>query len=327
MSKILITGAAGFVGFHLAKRLSKGNNELVLVDNLSRGRMDDDYSELITRGKIKFINADITDRDFFASLKDDFNYIYHLAAVLGVKNVIREPEKVLYVNALSTLNLLEWIKLKEIKRVLFSSTSESYAGTMRAYGVPVPTPESISLNIDDIFSPRTTYALSKIFGESCFINYSRKYNIPFTIFRFHNIYGPRMGYAHVIPELIIKTSKSKNTLDVFSVKQTRAFCYIDDAINAILLCAGKENTVGEVINVGNSTEEIEIGDLASMIIKTIGKDLVINPLENTPGSPDRRCPDISKLVNLTGFDPKISLVEGIGLTYNWYKHKLGEKHE
>ena len=327
MSKILITGAAGFVGFHLAKRLSESNNELVLVDNLSRGKMDDEFSALITRQNIQFINGDITDIDFFANLKDGFNYIYHLAAVIGVKNVMNEPEKVLYVNALSTLYLLEWLKHKEIKRVLFSSTSETYSGTMKEYGVPIPTPENVNLTIADIFSPRTTYALSKIFGESCFINYSRKYNIPYTIFRLHNIYGPRMGFTHVIPELITKAIKSQKELDVFSVKQTRAFCYIDDAINAILLCAGKKNTVGEIINIGNPKEEIEICKLADIIIKTIGKELAINPLENISGSPDRRCPDISKLVNLTGFDPKIELKEGIGLTYNWYKRRLGKDHE
>ena len=327
MKRILITGAAGFIGFHLARKLFDEGHELILVDNLSRGRIDDDFSRLVDCKRIKFINEDLTDKNFYTTLNGDLDYVYHLAAVIGVNNVMREPEKVLYVNALSTLCLLEWLKHKEIKRVLFSSTSETYSGTMKEYGVPIPTPENVNLTIADIFSPRTTYALSKIFGESCFINYSRKYNIPYTIFRLHNIYGPRMGFTHVIPELITKAIKSQKELDVFSVKQTRAFCYIDDAINAILLCAGKKNTVGEIINIGNPKEEIEICKLADIIIKTIGKELAINPLENISGSPDRRCPDISKLVNLTGFDPKIELKEGIGLTYNWYKRRLGKDHE
>jgi UDP-glucose 4-epimerase/UDP-glucuronate decarboxylase len=327
MKKILITGAAGFIGFHLAKRLFNENHEITIIDNLSRGKIDDDLSKLIECKEVRFINADLTDKDFYMTFKGDFDYVYHFAAMAGVKNVLNKPEKFLYVNALSTLYLLEWLKYKKIERVLFSSTSESYAGTMKEYGVPVPTPEAVNLTIDNIFNPRSTYALSKIFGESCFINYSRKYNIPFTIFRFHNIYGPRMGFAHVIPELILKAAKSQKELDVFSTEQTRAFCYIDDAIDAILLCSEKDNTIGEIINIGNSKEEIKIGELAAKIIKIINSDLEIKPLENTVGSPDRRCPDTSKLVNLTGFIPKIELEEGINLTYDWYKYRLQEAYE
>jgi nucleoside-diphosphate-sugar epimerase len=233
----------------------------------------------------------------------------------------------LLVNAISTLYLFEYAKrLSNLKRILFSSTSEIYAGTLKHFGITVPTPETEPLTLDDITSPRTTYMLSKMYGESIAFNYGRLYNIPFTVVRYHNVYGPRMGFLHVVPEMFIKI-RDNDTIDVASPTHTRAFCYIDDAVASTILVTEHPQTQGEIINIGNQEQEIAIRDLVRTIAKVMGKSITLNELPDTPGSPARRCPDTSKIKSLTGFEPKVALEEGITRMYAWYKDKLDSRHE
>lgn len=322
MAKILITGGAGFVGYHLARHLSKNDsNTLHIVDNLSRGKQDPAFEELLRNNNIKFIKADLTNPKFYELLDDDYDYIYALAAVIGVKNIISNPDKALYANTLTILNLLEWIKNtnKSLKKLFFPSSSEVYAGTFKHYNAPIPTDEKVNLTVEDISLPRTTYALSKMVGESACFNYCKKYKIPFIIGRYHNVYGPRMGNNHVIPELLLKAKVAREYLDVHSVNHTRAFCYLDDAAEMTIGLTQLSNLSGEIFNIGNSEEEITIGKLAQKIINTVNPSLKIKALDNQDGSPERRCPNIDKLKKAIHFKPKISLNNGIALTWEWYK--------
>jgi nucleoside-diphosphate-sugar epimerase len=328
LSSILITGGAGFIGQAVARALSdKPNANVIIADNFARGRMDAELQALLERPNVRFLQGDLTDKAFFDALPTDVEYIYHLAAVIGVRNVLENPDKVLYVNAISTLYLFEYAKrLPNLKRVLFSSTSEVYAGTLKHFGIAVPTPETEKLALDDISSPRTTYMLSKMYGESICFNYGRLYSIPFTIVRYHNVYGPRMGFLHVIPEMFIKI-RNNDVIDVASPTHTRAFCYIDDAVRATITATEHPKAAGEVLNIGNQREEIAIRDLVRTIARVMQKDITINDLPDTPGSPARRCPDMSKLKSLTGYEPSISLEEGVARMYAWYADKLDEKYE
>jgi len=149
MKKVLITGGAGFVGYFLAKKLVEdGNTEVTIIDNLQRGRKDEELDALLNDNSVSFINADITDKSVFDNLRKDYDYIYHLAAVIGVRNVQENPDRVLYVNAISNLLLLEFAKeCSNLKKIFFSSTSEIYAGTLKHYGIPVPTPEDVNLTL------------------------------------------------------------------------------------------------------------------------------------------------------------------------------------
>ena len=325
MIKVLVTGGAGFIGFHLVKYLIKKTGyEVHLVDNLSRGKMDSDLKELLNFSSVHFTQADLTDCRAFSLFDSDYNYIYHLAAIIGVKNVLEHPDNVLYVNAISLLNLLEWIKnhKENLKRLLFTSTSEVYAGTLKHYGIPIPTPETVNLTVEDIYAPRTTYALSKMYGESACLTYASKYHIPVTIVRYHNVYGPRMGFSHVIPELFVRASREKEQLGVYSVNHTRAFCYVDDAIEATVKLAESEQSINEIVHVGNSKEEISIEQLAKYIIDMINPSLLLKPLGEQEGSTSRRCPDTKKLEQLTGFTPKISLQEGLKKSWGWYQNHI-----
>lgn len=328
MSKILITGGAGFIGYFIANKLSENlENHITIVDNLLRGRIDEEFQNLIKKENVTFINGDLTDPRIFFDLDHDYDYIYHLAAIIGVKNVMNNPDKVLSVNTVSTLNIFQFAKtITNLKRILFSSTSEVYTGTLKHYGIDIPTSENVNLTIDDISSNRTTYALSKIFGESVCFTFGQKYNIPFTIVRYHNIYGQRMGFAHVIPELFIKI-KENDKIDLPSPTHSRAFCYIDDAVEMTIKSCESENTKGEILNIGNSDSEIKMYDLVKIISQVMGKKVTINKLPDTPGSPTRRCPDTTKINNLLKLDIKTNLYDGIKKTFEWYSDKLDKRYE
>ena len=328
MKKVLITGGAGFVGYFLAKKLVEdGNTEVTIIDNLQRGRKDEDLDALLNDNSVSFINADITDKSVFDNLRKDYDYIYHLAAVIGVRNVQENPDRVLYVNAISNLLLLEFAKeCSNLKKVFFSSTSEIYAGTLKHYGIPVPTPEDVNLTLMDVSSERTTYMLSKMYGESICFNYGRKYDIPFTIGRYHNVYGPRMGFMHVVPEMFIKI-QNNSEIEVASPTHTRAMCYVDDAVEMTIRACEGDSTNGEIVNIGNQEQEIGIRDLVATIADVLNKQVVLKDGEDTPGSPARRCPDITKIEKLTGYSPRVSLREGIEKTYDWYKSRLDQRYE
>ena len=324
MKKVLITGGAGFIGFHLADYLcAKEKYEVHVVDNLSRGKLDRELLGLIKKGNIKFIDKDLTLKDSFRALDCNYDYIYHLSAIVRVRNVVNDPGKVLFVNINAILNLLEWInKTKNhLKNLLFASTSEVYAGTLKHYKATVPTNENINLCLDDMGSARSSYALSKIVGEFACLNYFKIRSIPLTIVRFHNVYGPRMGYDHVIPELMLKAKNNDKYLEVFSHKHTRSFCYISDAIDATVKLTESRKSIGQIFNLGNSNEEISIEKLAKKIISLVKPTLKIKALGDQTGSPSRRCPDTRKLKRTINFEPRVNLDEGIFYTWKWYKNR------
>ncbi len=328
LTKILVTGGAGFVGCALATELARRDRtHIVVVDNFSRGRRDPDLETLLAAPNVDLLEVDLTDPHQVAQLPADVHYVYHLAALIGVKHVTKTPDQVFRVNLLSVINLFEHLRrAPALRRVLFSSTSEVYAGTLRHHGMAVPTPESTPLTIDNLADARTSYALTKIAGEAIGLQYGKTHGLPVTNVRFHNVYGPRMGFAHVIPETIGKIAETSE-IAVPSAGHTRAFCYIADAVHATIACAESDRTAFETINIGNADEEIAIRDLVRTLAATMGKDIQIRELPATPGSPERRCPDVSKLIALTGCRPRVSLADGLNATYRWYKDRLGARYE
>jgi nucleoside-diphosphate-sugar epimerase len=307
----------------LSRKLAKDSaNTITIVDNLARGFVDDDFQEFLLGPNVNFVKADLTDGNTFRALDIDYDYIYHLAGIVGVENVVNNPDEVLRANALSTLNLLDCAKnMKGLKKFLFSSTSEVYAGTLKHYTMEIPTDESVVLTLDDISSARTTYALSKIYGESSTLIYGEKHSIPVSIVRYHNIYGPRMGFAHVIPEMFVKINSSE-VVDVYSPYHTRAFCYIDDAVEFTVRVALSAEIDRQILHIGNSDEEIGVRELVLKIASIMGRDITIRECPDTPGSPIRRCPDISKAVKYTGYRPSFCLEDGLRKTFEWYRGRL-----
>ncbi len=259
-------------------------------------------------------------------LGEDYDYIFHLAAIIGVQNVLNHAYDVLEKNVKLLFHLVELgRRQKHLQRFVFASTSEIYAGTLQFYQMEIPTPETTPLTIMPLDNPRTSYMLSKIYGEAV-MNQS---GLPFTIVRPHNFYGPRMGMSHVIPELLKKAFEAKDgeKLEVFSVDHCRTFCYITDAVKMIRLLAESEKTLGEAYNVGNQQPEVSILKVAEMVLDITGKKLPIEAKPATIGSPARRCPEMSKVEECVGYRGQVSLKDGIERTYRWYREHVFEGSE
>ena len=324
--KALITGGAGFIGFHLGKYLASQDYNVTILDNFERGGEDKEFRELINKNNVHFINGDITRQETFDNLNEWFDYVYHLAAINGTENFYKIPDRVLKVGTIGTLNVLDWfIKGKKGKgKLLFSSSSEAYAGALKLLGdkFPIPTPEEVPLVIDVPSNIRWSYGASKILGEIAMHSYSFAHNIDnFVIIRYHNIYGQRMGFDHVIPQFIERIVKKEYPFKIYGGQETRSFCYMDDAIKATQLVMESSKTNGKTIHIGKSDEEIKIIDMAKKLFEIANVNPKIDILPAPEGSVKRRCPNITKLQNI-GFKPEISLEEGLKRCYNWYKDKF-----
>jgi nucleoside-diphosphate-sugar epimerase len=314
----LILGGSGFIGFFLAKQLIAEGHQLTLVDNLSRGKRDQEFSDFLNQNpQVNFVEMDLTLPIPDQLLSNSYNHVFLLAAVVGVKYTSEKPLDVLYVNTLIVKNVLDWLKDKNVDKIIYASTSETYAGSVELGIAPIPTGESVPLSIVDIFNPRFSYAISKIWGEHAVILAGEKTGFNFDIVRFHNVYGPRMGTEHVIPELCLRAIKKEDPFQIFGTEQYRAFCYIEDAVQGLIAVA-KSNGAKRIINVGNDQEEIKISTLVNMILDLEGHNPKKDIHESPKGSVSRRCPDISTLKSL-GFQPNIPIPKGLKLTYQWYK--------
>ncbi len=312
---ILITGASGFIGFHLSKKLAENKkNKIYLTDNHFRGKNDKYFKELINKINVFYIKADLSKKKDFAKFPKKIDLIFHLAAINGTDNFYKIPDQVLTKNTLININLFEHIKNKNIK-IIFASSSEVYASTTKLLKNRIPSNENIEISIDDISNVRYSYAISKIFGESLLFSIAKNFKFPFVIVRFHNIYGPRMGNNHVIPELIYRIQKSKKNLSLYGSINTRSFCYVEDAINALIIVSKKINN--EIIHIGNDKEEIKILNLSKKILAIMNKNLKIINQPAPAGSVLRRLPNIKKLKSL-GYKPIYNLNYGLRETIKWY---------
>ncbi len=322
MSKILVTGGAGFIGFNLAKRLSvDSSNTVHIADNLKRGRTDEEFKQLLLKPNVKFYNADLTNVDSMKAIWEYYDEVYHLAAIVGVKHCTRDPAGVLNSNIMSTINIIRLITENKCKKLVFSSTSETYSGGFELGVIKIPTDETVPLCIADIKNPRFSYAVSKIVGEQMVIFNSRD-NYRFSIVRYHNVFGPRMGYAHVIPEILKRIYQGENPFKIYGFDQTRSFCFVEDAVSQTIACMGSNTADSEIVHIGNNQEEILIKDLVTKIFNLLNYDADTLEVPALSGSVSRRCPDISKLVSLTAVYPKITLDEGLKKTVEWYQEQL-----
>jgi len=319
MNRILITGGAGFIGYFLSENLSEDrDNEIHIVDNLSKSQIDEDFSLLIEKDNVTFTKLDLVDLKSYTKLENEYNQIYHLAAIVGVRKVSENPVLTLRVNTLSTIYLLDYVRdMKNHPKLLFGSTCENYSSSIKNCNIPIPTPEDIPLCIEDIQNPRWSYASSKILGEVASFHYSKIYDFNSTIVRFHNIYGPRMGTQHVIPEFILRLKKDPSKLELHGGYQFRSFCYVEDAVRMIINLMENKNANGKVVNIGDDNY-VKIKSLAEEIAKIM--NIFPSLIENGAprGSINKRKPSLKLIKELSAFVSNVSFKEGLERTYNWY---------
>lgn len=317
--KVLLLGGAGFIGLNISKHLAENTTySITIADNFSRGKKDEYLVSLLENERISLIEGDFTVPATYDQLEQDYDYVYMLASVVGVNNTLEIPHEIIRINTALIYNTLEWLKRSTVKKVLFTSTSECYAGTIDAFGYKVPTPEDIPLTIQDIGHPRFTYAVTKMLGESGFLNYSRKCGFECTIVRYHNVFGPRMGFKHVIPHLAQRFLANENPFLVYGHDQTRSFCYITDAVEGTVLAMEDANSNGEIYHIG-TMDEITIAELIKEAGAFFNYNGVYENAPTYPGSVARRCPDITKAREKLGFNPKVGWKNGLHLTLEWYR--------
>ena len=322
MRKVLITGGAGFIGLHLATRLLKDGFEVTLADNFCRAIEDVDLVAVANKPGLTLVTVDLMNKAEVESLGNDFSAIFHLAAIVGVAHVLERPYQVLIDNVVMLSNIIELARhQRSFDRLLFASTSEIYAGTAQSFHLLIPTPEDTPICIPDREKARTSYMLSKLYGEAICL----QSGLPITIFRPHNIYGPRMGMSHVIPEVLarVRDLPMGGAVAVASPEHTRTFCYVSDAVEQLVRILSKDSCRGRIVNVGSQAPEIKIKDLVNKILKVVGReDLSVTVSEDAPGSPSRRCPDMSNLTSLVGECASVDLDTGIALTHEWYEKQV-----
>lgn len=266
--KILVTGSDGFIGKKIVESYKKEGHQVLGLDIKS--------------------GFDLKDKDLVNSLDEDFDFVYHLAAYNGTKWFYEDPINVIRDNIFPTENILKKFSGK-VKKIIFSGTCESYAGSTDYFNYQIPTDEKVPLTIVDPKNLRWSYGGSKLLNEIMIWSYSKEYNQTMTILRYHNVYGPGQK-DHFIPDFIERAKK--NDFKLFGYLNTRSFIYLDDAIDITKKIIISNASNNKTINIGNENEvSIEIVAKKIMSIMNIDKELI---LKDAPeGSVSRRCPDCS----------------------------------
>lgn len=304
--KILVTGGAGNIGSALVKKLILNkNNSIVVIDNLSTGNVE----KLPSAENLKFVKADCNDFSQLSQVMyaNNFDYVFHFAAVVGVQRTQANP--VLVLSDIDGIkNILSLSKNCSVKHVYFSSSSE-------VYGEPVEIPQN---EYSTPLNSRVPYAVVKNVGECFFRSYWQEYQLPYTIFRFFNTYGPSQSTDFVIPRFLSLALKGENISIYGDGLQTRTFTYVDDTIDTMLNIFDKNLLVNDVINIG-SDKLITVLDLAKTIIKvTQSKSQIVFLPPLKEGDMTRRQPDNSKMKEILNRE-LISLEIGL---QNLMKDKL-----
>ena len=290
MSRILITGGAGFIPSELATRLAQDKgHEVLAVDNLLTG--DINKLPLSEHPNLRFFKCDVNRFEDISSVVFAFRpeYVFHYAAVVGVKRTTDNPVMVLR-DIDGIRNVLDLCKNTGVKRVFFSSSSE-------VYGEPVEIPQNEKTTP---LNSKLPYAIVKNIGEAFLRSYQREYGLEYTIFRFFNTYGPRQSRDFVVSKFIRAALKNEDITVYGDGQQTRTFCYVDDNIDACLAAFARNEVINDVVNIGNDTETTVLG-LAERIIALTGSKSRIThlpPLEE--GDMTRRMPDIARMRQLLG---------------------------
>jgi len=315
IKKILIIGGAGFIGLHLAKNLCLvQQNRIYIVDNFSRGKNDKELKKIIKKKNIFLYKSNVF--DLHINLKK-FTHIFYLVATVGVKNVVQNPFKTIDTNILPLFNILKkLIKVKSNARFIFFCTSEVYNPQIKV-NKSAFLKEDTKIFLNEKTIDRDSYFISKIFGEKV-CEFS---NLDVISLRPHNIYGPRMGYSHVIPEMIKKINSKNKVINISSPNHTRSFCYIDDAIDQIIKISFKKKLKFKIYNIGNPLEEIKIFTLAKKIQLLLKKKKVLKKYIDTSGSPSKRKPHMGRTFLEINSFPKINLSKGLRNTISWYVKK------
>ncbi len=312
--QVVITGGAGFIGTTLARELVDANR-VVAIDNLHRDALS--ATDLLEHPNFRFHEADVLDGDALTELARGATHIVHAAAIAGVDTVRQNPVLTMRVNTIGTYNALDAALATRgtLERFLDFSTSEVF-GTQA-----VNVEESHATTTGSVGEARWTYAVSKLAGEHMTHAYYSAYDLPTVTVRPFNVYGPGQIGGGAIRAFIEDALAGRDLTIHGDGSQVRAWCYVDDMVEALLLCLEQPEAVGESFNVGNARSTVSIEDLAGRIKRLTGcrGEIVFQPLHYL--DVEIRVPNVDKARNLLGFEAKVDLDEGLARTIAWYRER------
>jgi nucleoside-diphosphate-sugar epimerase len=314
-ARVLVTGGSGFIGAALVEQLVHHGATVRVLDDNSRGAP----RRLVEVAKhIEFIAGDVRDAAAVDAAMRGMDEVHHLAFVNGTEFFYSAPDLVLEVGVKGIVNVIDAARKNNVGTLILASSSEVYQTPPQ-----VPTDETAPLIVPDPLNPRFSYGGGKIINELMAINFGRKHFERVLIFRPHNVYGPDMGFEHVIPQFALRMKKAQQDHPTGplpfpiqgSGEETRSFCFVSDLAKGVMLMRSGGEHLG-IYHIG-TTEEVSIAELVRRMAALTGRDVDIIPSAVLPGSTPRRCPNIAKLSKL-GYRPAVPLDQGLPLTISWY---------
>jgi NAD dependent epimerase/dehydratase len=317
-SKVLITGADGFIGSHLAETLVQAGAKvrgLVYYNSFgSKGWLD---GSALAK-EMELISGDVRDGAQMQQLVKGVDIVFHLAALIAIPYSYRAAASYVQTNVEGTLNVVQAARDQGNVRVLHTSTSEVY-GTAR----------KVPIGEDHPLQPQSPYSASKIAADAMAMSFHLAHGLPLTIVRPFNTYGPRQSARAVIPTIITQILNGKRRIKLGSISPTRDFNYVSDTCAGFLALAQCDDALGKTVNIGSDTE-ISVGDTATLIAKTIGTDIEIEcdqeRLRPANSEVERLHCDNSLIRTLTGFKPRVGIEEGLAKTVDWFRQPENLAH-
>ena len=308
--KILVTGADGFIGSHLTEILSRSGFQVTALSQYNSFNNWGWLEESDCLKNIEVITGDVRDLNFCRKITKDLDVIFHLAALIGIPYSYIAPDSYLETNIKGTLNMSQAAVDNKIKHFIHASTSEVY-GTAQY----VPIDEAHPLQ------PQSPYSASKIAADAMAMSFHHSFELPLTIVRPFNTYGPRQSARAVIPNIITQIASSAKQIKLGSLTPTRDFNYVEDTCNGFISLLNKKAAIGEVINIG-SNSEISISNILDIIQELMGSDVEVLTEEERirpeKSEVQRLWCDNTKINKISGYLPKIGIREGLEKTIGWF---------
>jgi nucleoside-diphosphate-sugar epimerase len=312
--RILITGGAGFIGSHLVERLAP-RNEVVILDNLRRNALAE--AGLDAHPHVQLVVGDVLDAAAVRRAAEGCDAVIHLASIAGVDTVIQNPVLTMQVCLQGTMNVLEAVAASgAITRFIDFSTSEVFG--RYAYNVT----EWDATTLGAVGEARWTYAVAKLATEHLAMNYHKQHGLPAVSIRPFNIYGPRQVGMGAVHHFIVRALKGEPLEIHNDGAQIRAWCYVDDIVEGLLLCLTRDEAVGHAFNIGNPRSTLTIYNLAREIVRLSSSSSPIQFVRWPQADVELRIPNIEKAKELLGFVARVDLEEGLLRTIHWYRRKL-----
>jgi len=310
MANILVTGADGFIGSHLTEMLAKQGHQIKALSQYNSFNHWGWLEEVDCLDQIEVLNGDVRDPHYCKHITKGVDVIYHLAALIAIPYSYVAPDSYVDTNIKGTLNICQAALDNQVQRVIHTSTSEVYG-----------TAQYVPIDEKHPMQPQSPYSASKIAADAMAMSFYNAFELPLTIARPFNTYGPRQSARAVIPTIITQIAGGKKQIQLGDVSPTRDFNYVEDTCRGFIALAESDKTLGETVNIG-SNSEISIGDTLNIIKNIMHSDVefIVDEQRLRPEKSEvnRLWCDNKKIKALTGFESRIDITEGLRLTVDWF---------